>query len=611
MVEEKPGLNAPGVAGTQRRMERRLAAILGADIKGYSILMAADEEATHRRVGAAMARVIREVERHNGRVFFQAGDGLMAEFPSAVEALKCGLRVQCDACRRNARLSADQRIDFRVGINSGEIVVRKGQTGGHAVNVAARLEPMADPGGILLSQAVFDQVSRVVSVQYDHRGEFRLKHIREPVVAYRIAPETCCTWTGMPALARRSARTPALDITPEYRPSLAVLPFRSLQADQADAYFAEGMVDDIIRVLAGLKELFVIARSSTLGFARAPLDLRRVGHELDVRYVLHGSVRRAGEQLRIAVELNDLESRQLIWADRFDGGVNEIFELQDRIAVRVANAVAPHVRERELVYAARKHPSSLTAYDLTLRALDHLYRMDRASFFRAHELLGEALAHDQDYAPAYSHLAYWHVTCVGQGWSQDVQGHIAAAEAAARSAIERDRNDPLALALFGHYHSYLRKDYARAAELLDRALAVGPSNAWAWSLSSLTCGYVGELDAALKRAELAVRLSPIGPDAYWHEHVLSQADYLRGQYKDAVAWGRVSEAHCGAQTSNLRTLIASQVALGNMQEARRIAHRLLEVDPTFRLAGFKAKTPLGGDVREQFAGRLRLSGLPE
>ncbi len=268
----------------------------------------------------------------------------------------------------------------------------------------------------------------------------------------------------MPALARRSARTPALDITPEYRPSLAVLPFRSLQADQADAYFAEGMVDDIIRVLAGLKELFVIARSSTLGFARAPLDLRRVGHELDVRYVLHGSVRRAGEQLRIAVELNDLELRQLIWADRFDGGVNEIFELQDRIAVRVANAVAPHVRERELVYAARKHPSSLTAYDLTLRALDHLYRMDRASFFRAHELLGEALAHDQDYAPAYSHLAYWHVTCVGQGWSQDVQGHIAAAEAAARSAIERDRNDPLALALFGHYHSYLRKDYARAAE---------------------------------------------------------------------------------------------------------------------------------------------------
>ncbi len=151
----------------------------------------------------------------------------------------------------------------------------------------------------------------------------------------------------------------------------------------------------------------------------------------------------------------------------------------------------------------------------------------------------------------------------------------------------------------------------RAAELLDRALAVGPSNAWAWSLSSLTCGYVGELDAALKRAELAVRLSPIGPDAYWHEHVLSQAHYLRGQYKDAVAWARVSEAHCGAQTSNLRTLIASQVALGNMQEARRIAHRLLEVDPTFRLAGFKAKTPLGGDVREQFAERLRLSGLPE
>jgi adenylate cyclase len=389
------------------------------------------------------------------------------------------------------------------------------------------------------------------------------------------------------------------------------LPFCALEADQVNAYFAEGMVDDIIRALAGLRELFVIARSSTLGFARGPLDLRRIRHELDVRYVLYGSVRRAREQLRIAVELSDAESRQLIWADRFDGILTEIFELQDRIAMRVASSVAPHVLERELAYAARKHPSNLTAYDLTLRALDQLYRMNRASFFRARELLHKALANDQDYAPAHSHLAYWHVTCIGQGWSQDVQAHAAAAEAAARAAIERDRNDALALALCGHLHSYIRKDYARAAELLDRALAAGPSNAWAWLLSSLTCGYQGGFEAALARAEQAVRLSPIGPDAYWHERVVSQAHYLRGRYANAVARGRMSEAHCAAQTSNLRTLIASHVALGNMKEARRLAQRLLEIDPTFRLAAFEARTPLSGEVREHFAERLRRAGLPE
>jgi adenylate cyclase len=370
-------------------------------------------------------------------------------------------------------------------------------------------------------------------------------------------------------------------------------------------------VDDIIRLLGGLKELLVIARSSTLGFAGAPLDLRRIGHELDVRYVLHGSLRRAGNAIRIAVELNEAETGHLIWADRLDGELASLFELQDRIATRVVGAVAPHVRERELNRGMRKHPSSMSAYDLTLQAFDQLYRMDHASYFRARELLREAIAHDPGYAPAYSYLGYWHIFCIGQGWSRDIAVDTAAAGEAAQAAIERDRNDALSLAFCGHAHSYLLKDYRAALDLFDRALAAGPSCAWAHSMSSLTCGYIGDYATAVTRGEQAVRLSPQGPDAFMHEHILSQAFYLNGQYDEAIAWAQMSSGHRETQTSNLRCLIASLVAAGNVGEARLVAQRHMQMDPAFRLTNFRVRTPLQGAVRDLFADRLRAAGLPE
>jgi adenylate cyclase len=605
----------PSASSGRRRLQRRLAAIMGADIMGYSALMERNEEETHRRVGGELDRLRREIEKSHGRVFSFAGDGLMAEFPSAVEALKCGLRVQEEAGKRNARLPAGQQIIFRIGINSGEIILQNRRTGGTAVNIAARLEQIAEPGGICLSSAVFEQVRRVVTAGYEFLGEQRLKNIRDPLAVYGIRAAACSEWMGMPALPRLTG--PAIpDASPaetavEYRPSLAVLPFRTLQKDQSDAYFAEGMVDDIITALSGLKDLVVIARSSTQTFAGAPLDLRRVGHDLDVRYVVHGSVRRSGKMLRIVAELTEAQSGQVIWADRFDGELAELFELQDRIAMRVATAIAPHLRERELSRALRKHPGSMTAYDLTLQALDQLSMMDRASLERARELLEQAIAVDPDYAPAYSRLASLHLRWVAQGWSEDQMADAKEAASAARLAIERDRNDAVALAIYGHIQSYLIKDYGKAKDYLDRAMAVGPSCALAWGYSSLTCGYLGDYATAVARAERAVRFSPLGPDAFWFEHFLSQAYYLNGRYEDAVAWARMSDAHNSANAANLRCLIASLVVLGEMSEARQIAGRLLQLVPTFRLAAFRARTPLPGDVRDLFAERLKLAGLPE
>jgi len=603
--------SVPRQVGSRRKVQRRLAAVLGADIVGYSALMGQAEEEAHRRVGAELDRVFREIEKSHGRVFTFAGDGLMAEFPSAIEALKCALRIHADTARRNARLPPDQWLRFRVGINSGEILLQENRTGGTAVNIAARLEALAEPGAVCMSAAVFEQVRRTVAASYEPLGQHRLKNIRDPVMVYGIPASACSSWINMPALPRISVPDVTAEGGSEYRPSLAVLPFRTLQKDQSDAYFAEGMIDDIIRALGGLKDLLVISRSSTIGFARMPLDVRRVGHELDVRYVLHGSVRRAGNTLRIAVELSESQTGSVIWADRFDGELTDLFDLQDRIALRVATAIAPQLRERELNRALRKHPDSMTAYDLTLQALDRFYRMDRSSIEQARELLEQAIAHDPDYAPAYSHMASLRMRWIGQGWSEDELADRTMAASVARMAIERDRNDALGLAIYGHLQSYLLKDYGVAQENLERAMAAGPSCAWAWAYSSLTCGYLGDIATAIARAERAVRLSPIGADSFWLEHYLSQAYYLGGRYDDAIAWGRMSAAHAGANTSNLRCLIASLVAAQEMDEARKIAHQLMRLVPTFRLATFRARTPLRGEVRDQFADRLRLAGVPD
>ena len=589
-----------------------MAAILGADIVGYSALMDGTEEATHRRVGAELDRVLREVERFHGRVFSVAGDGFMAEFPSTVEALKCGLRIQSETAKRSANLPREQQIVFRIGLNSGEILLERDRVGGTAVNVAARLEQMAEPGGLCLTREAFEQVRRAIAADYEFIGERRLKNIKAPVAIYRVGGAARGAWAGMPSFpseVQRQARPTADSI--EYRPSLAVLPFRTMQQDQLDAYFAEGMVDDIINALGSLRDLVVIARSSTQTFARAPLDVRRIHYELDVRYVLHGSVRRSTDALRISVELSEAPSGQVIWSERFDGKPDHLFDLQDHIAASVATAVAPHLRGRELSRALRKHPGNMTAYDLTLRALDQLNRMDEECLRRARELLSEATVLDPDYGPAYSRLASLHLRGIAQGWSKDVAADRILAESAARLAIDRDPNDPVGLAIYGHIQSYLRKDYKTGLEYLKQAQLVGPNCAWAWGYSSLTHGYLGDSAAAVENGERAVRLSPVGPDAFWFEHFLSQAYYLSGRYEDAIGWARISDVHNGGIAANQRVLMASLVALGDIEEARRMAAQVQRITPNFRLSAFSVATPLPETVKELFIDRLREAGLPD
>jgi adenylate cyclase len=600
----------PPARGAGRKVVRRLAAILAGDISGYSALMGRNEEDTHRRVGADLARVVKDIEKAKGRVFSFAGDGLMAEFPSSVEALKCALRIQADSGKRNARLPATEQIQYRIGINSGEILVQNGRTGGNAVNVAARLEQTAEPGSICLSGTVFEQVKRAVPAEYLWVGEQRLKNIRDPIPIYMISAASFLPATATPA-AYRQPIPQGIDIGADYRPSLAVLPFRTSQDDQADAYFAEGMVDDIVRLLGGLKDLVVVSRSSTMGYRDASPDVQRIGQELNVSYVLCGSVRRSKDQVRIAVELDDAHTQQSMWANRFDGNMADIFDLQDRIALRTASSIAPYVRARELRRASHKDRNTITAYDLTLQALDQLYIRDRAALSRAQDLLKRAIALDSNYPTAFTHLAYLQLFRIGQGWSQHEHADRLAAAEAAQHAVERDHNDALALAIHGHLRGFLQKDHEGALAILERAIAIGPSCALAWTFSSYVCGWMGDAAAAVTRARQGLRLSPIGPDAgCWHEHALSQAYYSAGEYDEAIAWGGTAASH-GGHLSNLRCLAASLVAADRMDEARAVALNIMTARPDFRLKTFRARTPLKEHIADLFVDRLRRAGLPD
>lgn len=582
-------------------LRRELVAILAADVAGYAALMEAAEEATYARLTRLLSAVVEPaVAEHRGRIFKPSGDGLLAAFESAVDAVDCALLIQENLARAAGEPEA-LPILLRIGVHLADVIIELGDIFGDGVNLAARLQASAEPGGIVVSADVAEQLAARPEIRLADLGVLALKHIRRPVRAFSVVARA-----GTPVVV--AALPHAL---PDDRPSIAVLPFHLQHPDDEGAWFAEGVIEGIIHVLSGIGDLFVIGRGTSRAYTGRDADPRLVGRELGVRYVLGGSLRRAGGQLRISTELADAASGAVIRSARHDGVMADLFDMQDRIAGEVVASIAPAVREQELTRAMRKHPDSMTGYDLVLQALDLLYRLEREPFDRARGLLQQAMAHDPGYAPAYSHAATWHTFRIGQGWSPNVEDDSAEAARCARAALERDRNDAVALAIHGQVLSYTRRDYGAALHFLDRAIAVGPSCHLAWAYSSATRGWLGDGPRAVEHARRALRLSPRDPFAFFTEHLLSQAYYVSGEYGEAVAWGRRAAARNGLLTSNLRTLAASLAALGDLEGAQEVARRLLAVEPAFRLGSFAARTPMGREVLEPLIPRLRAAGLPD
>jgi adenylate cyclase len=579
--------------------DRRLVAVLTADVAGYTRLMELQEVATHQRLTMLLQEVVEPaIAALEGQLIKYTGDGFIAAFAAPAQAVRAALRMKAELAAMAERDTAPPLL-FRMGLHVTEAIFAKGDIFGTGVNLAARMQAAAEPGGLVVSAEVAALMRRDPAIRLADLGELSFKNISGITRCFAVRG---VDEREAPSLPQRADDT---------RPSIAVMPFRQFLGGETDDYFAEGIIESIVHSLSGLDSLFVIARASTMAYAGRQADAQAIGRELGVRYVLNGSVHQAGPRLRILTELADAETGQVIRADRHDGLLADLFDIQDRISAAVVREIAPTVRRRELQRAMRKHPDSLTAYDLVLQALDLTYAFERASFDRARGLLQQAIALDPHYAPAWSHASFWHMFRIGQGWTLDVAEDAIEAARCATAAIARDRKDATALAIQGHMLSFLQKDYETAAEVLDRAVRSGPSCAIAWAMSAATCGYVGDAARAVEHAERAIRLSPLDPMAFMFEHLLSQAHYIAGNTALAVEWGRKSAANNGLLTSNLRTLAASLVAEGDADGATRVARRLLAVDPQFRLGSFAARTPLPGAVLGPFIERLRLAGLPE
>jgi adenylate cyclase len=589
-------------SGSVPELRRRLAAILAADVVGYTRLMEAHEEDTHIRLMQLRSAVLSPgVTARHGRIVKNTGDGFLATFDTARDATRCALSLQEAVAAHTAGMPADQRISFRMGVNAADIILEKDDVYGDGVNIAARLQTYAPSGGVVVSGAVAEQLGDDLNVNVIDLGDVHLRNIGRPVRVYALHPP------AQPAKLVGEAAAGS-----EARPSIAVLPFRMNLASPDQVYFADGIVYDIVRGLAALKELFVVSRGSALGYGGRTIDVRQIGRQLGVRYVLYGSVQRTSTMIRIGTELSDAESGEVISSDQYEGDLGDLFALQDRIAVSVVKKIAPQVRERELMRAMRKHPQNLTAYDLVLQALDLLYRMDYDSFSKARGLLEQAIAHDPDYTLAYSYVALWYVFRIGEIGSPDPDGDAAAGARYATEAIERGGDDDaLALAVSGHVLSFLLHDFHKARTILERAVAAGPSSAMAWSMASATSGFLDDGPTAVRQGEQGVRLSPLDARSFWHEGLLGQAHYVNGDYEQALEWVRSSVSRNGLIRFTQRLLIATLGALGRREEAAEAARRYLQIQPDFRVSSYARHCPFRGVALETWLGHLRSAGLPD
>lgn len=581
--------------------QRKTQVVMAGDVAGYSRLMEVNEDDTHSRLQQLKANVIRPiVTDHAGVVVKDTGDGFLATFDAPDLAIRSAIALQTTLVEDAASFPPERRIVFRLGLNISEVIVESGDVFGDGVNVAARLQTYAEPGDIVVTDELARLAPGVLGDSAFDMGELQLRHITRPIHARGIR---------IGSVRNLAASAPAS--ATDSRPSIAVLPFRQQGRPPTDAYVADAIVEEVIHGLAATQGLVVISPSSTRRYAHKPVDPREVGRRLHVRYVLTGGIQRSGDKVRVSTELAEAETGQILRHDRFDGEVPDLFQLEEQIAISAMKTIAPDIHEHELRRSMRKPPDSLSAYEMVLRALDPLFRLDHESHARARGLLQQAITIDPGYAPAYTYAAYWHIFRVGEGWSTDVAADAREAARLAQAAIERDPRDGLALAISGHVQSFLRRDFESGNAILERAITAAPNCAMAWAMSSVTRGYLGDSATAVERAETGLRLSPLDAHAFWYEGMLAQARYLNGEYDAAVAWARRAAAQNPGAMFNLRTLAASLAALERGDAARRIADEILARKPEFCLAIYAKSCPFTGQTLTDWLGRLRAAGLPE
>jgi TolB-like protein/Tfp pilus assembly protein PilF len=547
------------------RVERRLTAILAADVAGYSRLTGLDEEGTHARLQDHLRSLVDpKIAENRGRVVKNTGDGLLAEFSSVVDAVRCAVDVQRGMAKRNAEVPEEKRIEFRIGINVGDVMIDRGNIFGDGVNVAARLEGLAEPGGICVSARVQEDVRGKVDITFEDFGEQQLKNIARPVRVFRVRP---------------GGAIPRPSLTLPDKPSIAVLPFQNMSGDPEQGYFADGIVEEIITALSRFRQLFVIARASSFTYKGRAVDVKQVARDLGVRYVLEGSVRKAGNHVRITGQLVDALTGAHLWADRFDGGLEDIFDLQDNVTASVVGAIFPKLEQAEIERAKHKPTSNLEAYDYYLQGMAKFYQLTREAHSEALRLFYKSIELDPHSASAYSMAAFSHVLRKSGGWMTDRVHESAETARLAGRALALSKDDAVVLSTAGFALAFVVHELDAGAAFIDRALVLNPNLAAAWWSSGWIRIWLGKPASAIEHLARAMRLTPLDPRIDAMRIGMAHAHLLAGRYDEASSWAEKALWEQPNVPHGLRAAAASNALAGRLDEGDELWHACVNLTP--------------------------------
>lgn len=593
-----------GAFVTGERVERRLAAILAADVEGYSRLMGRDEVSTLRDLTQRRTILDGLIAAHRGRIANTAGDSVLAEFGSAVDAVQCAVEAQAALSEANAALSPDNRINFRIGIHVGDVMVKGGDLFGDGVNIAARLQTLASAGGTCISGAAHDQVRKILPFVFSDLGAQQVKNIEEPVRAFAITMKG-----ASPILSSSNASAPFA--LPD-KPSIAVLPFQNMSGDPEQEYFADGMVEDIITALSRFKSLFVIARNSSFTYKGKAVDIEQVGRELGVRYVLEGSVRKAGGKVRITGQLIDVATGAHVWADKFDGSLDDVFSLQDNVTTNVVSTIYPKIERAEIERSKAKSTENLLAYDYFLRGLSNYYQLSKSASEEAIVSFEKAIELDPNFARAIAWLAGVYTQRKSQGWMIDEQREAAEGARLSRRTIDLAVDDAQLLAGCAINIAYLSGDVDTSITFVDRALQLNPNQGFNWMCSGIIRLYAGETQLAIEHLLHGLQLSPLDPLNATLMCNLAYAHLFQAKYVRAVNWAEKALADRPDFLSALRPLASASALAGDIEKANQTVRRIQNLQPTETIAKILELIPFRKmSDREQLKLGLRLAGLPE
>ena len=582
----------------KQKVTRKLRAIFSADVKGYSILMADDEVATIQTLKKYRDIMSACIEQHEGRVVDAVGDNLLAEFDSAVDAVQCAVEVQKELKVKNQELPEDKKLEFRIGINIGDVIQNGGRLFGDGVNVAARIEGLADAGGICVSRSTYDQIKNKLKLSYDYLGEHEVKNIKEPVQVYKVLLET-----DLPA--------PLVDEQLELpdKPSIAVLPFDNMSGNPSQEYFSDGLTEQIINGLCKVSNLFVIARNTSFAYKGKGISIKQIAHELGVRYILEGSVQRAEDRVRITAQLIDSTSDYHVWSENYDRNLTDIFALQDEIALNIMYAMQIKLTSGEQARLWAGDTKNIQAFDKQMRGFECLYNLNEKDNNQARNFFKEAINIDKTSAMPYAMLGFTHILDFYFGWTRSPLQSFEEAEKNAEKALLLNNSLDLAHLILGWIY-LLKRKHEEAIKEVELAVELNPNGAEVHAHLAVMHIYSDETELAMQLLKRAFRLNPIPPSYYYD--FMAMAHMKNGKYEKAIELSKKGLRDNPDEIGIYLTLAASYSALNRIEEAHNTVDEILRINPNFSLEYYSKTLPYKNqETLDKYVQALRKAGLPE